>query len=180
MVVPPIVEESLPAAVEVTNRVARTFSLAIRFLPALIRRDVYLLYLVFRILDDLVDTAQPEARRRIEEVSAWAADGGPAIGREETILEDLFRRHPAMPRHAVVDFCVGQLDELDAVPVVTEDDRRQAYCTSGENNSLCCAGVKGQLHRDLERSQRNRHGEPSRIIAHDRFISQSFDQGVGN
>lgn len=122
MVANPVIEESLPAAVEVTNRVARTFALAIRFLPAPVRRDVYLLYLVCRILDDLVDTAQPEARRRIEQVRAWAEHGGPANGREEEILADLFRRYPAMPRHAVVDFCDGQLDELDAVPIETEDD----------------------------------------------------------
>lgn len=122
MVANPVIEESLPAAVEVTNRVARTFALAIRFLPAPIRRDVYLLYLVCRVLDDLVDTVQPEARHRIEQVRAWAAGGGPAAGREEDILADLFQRYPAMPRHAVVDFCDGQLDELDGTAIVTEDD----------------------------------------------------------
>ena len=119
MVVSPFVEEFLPTAVEVTNRVARTFSLAIRFLPSPIREDVYLLYLVCRTLDDLVDTARPEARKRLEEVRGWAATEGMAIEREETILEDLFQRYPAMPRHAVVDFCTGQLDELDAVLIET-------------------------------------------------------------
>jgi phytoene synthase len=143
MVANPVVEESLPAAVEVTNRVARTFALAIRFLPAPIRRDVYLLYLVCRVLDDLVDTAQPEARRRIEEVRAWAAGGGPAAGREEDILADLFRRYPAMPRHAVVDFCDGQLDELNGTRIETEVDLDlHAYRVAG-TVGLLMAGILG-------------------------------------
>ena len=39
---------------ETTRRVARTFSAACRLLPRGLRDDVYLLYLVFRTLDDLV------------------------------------------------------------------------------------------------------------------------------
>ena len=44
-----------------TRRVARTFSLACRLLPRDVRDDVYLLYLVFRTLDDLVDDGDPDA-----------------------------------------------------------------------------------------------------------------------
>lgn len=143
MVVSPFVEEFLPTAVEVTNRVARTFSLAIRFLPSPIREDVYLLYLVCRTLDDLVDTARPEARKRLEEVRGWAATEGMAIEREETILEDLFQRYPAMPRHAVVDFCTGQLDELDAVLIETEDDLDlRSYQVAG-TVGLLMSGILG-------------------------------------
>ncbi len=48
-----------------TNRAARTFSLACRMLPRPIRDDVYLLYLVFRTLDDLVDEGMPDAAERV-------------------------------------------------------------------------------------------------------------------
>lgn len=143
MVAHPIAHDSLPKAVEVTNRVARTFSLAIRFLPAAVRDDVYLLYLVCRTLDDLVDTGQPEARRRIEQVRAWADEAGPAVGPEEAILEDLFARHADMPRDAVIDFCIGQLDELDAAAIDTEDDLDlHAYRVAGTVGRLM-AGLLG-------------------------------------
>lgn len=143
MVTHTIARDFLPAAVEVTNRVARTFSLAIRFLPAPIRDDVYLLYLMCRTLDDLVDTGRPEARTRLEQVRAWAAGDGPPLGREELILADLFERHPAMPRDAVVDFCVGQLEELDATVIVTEEDLdHHAYCVAGTVGRLM-AGLLG-------------------------------------
>jgi phytoene/squalene synthetase len=39
-----------------TRRAERTFALACRLLPGEVRDDVYLLYLVFRALDDVVDT----------------------------------------------------------------------------------------------------------------------------
>ena len=45
----------LHEARDTTRRVARTFALACRLLPRPLRDDVYLLYLVFRTLDDLVD-----------------------------------------------------------------------------------------------------------------------------
>ncbi len=122
MVSSPIVHDSLPGAMEVTNRIARTFSLAIRFLPSAVRNDVYLLYLVCRTLDDLVDTGQPQAGRRMEQIRAWAEGGGSLIGREEAILQDLCERYPAMPRDAVADFCTGQLDELNVVTIETESD----------------------------------------------------------
>ena len=57
---------------DTTQRVARTFALACRLLPRGVREDVYLLYLVFRTLDDLVDDARPEAEGRVAAVEAWA------------------------------------------------------------------------------------------------------------
>jgi phytoene synthase len=140
MVAQPLARDTLPAAVEVTNRVARTFSLAIRFLPPSVRDDVYLLYLVCRTLDDLVDTGQPEARRRIEQVRAWAEGAAYPAGREEVILDGLFARHPAMPAEAVVDFCDGQLDELDGVFIETEADLDlHAYRAAGTVGRLMSA-----------------------------------------
>jgi phytoene/squalene synthetase len=55
-----------------TNRVARTFAIACRLLPRHLRNDVYLLYLVFRTLDDLVDHGDPAAAARVAAVRAWA------------------------------------------------------------------------------------------------------------
>jgi phytoene synthase len=149
-----VVEESLPAAKEVTNRIARTFALAIRFLPAAIRQDVYLLYLVCRVLDDLVDTAQPGARTRIEEVRAWAAGTGPAAGHEEAILADLFRRYPSMPVQPVIDFCDGQLDELDAVTIETEADLDlHSYRVAG-TVGLLMSGILGVSDAAADQSAR--------------------------
>ena len=65
-----------------TNRVARTFALACRLLPRPVRDDVYLLYLVFRTLDDLVDDGRPDAAERVAAVDAWARGGaGPSDAR---------------------------------------------------------------------------------------------------
>jgi phytoene synthase len=136
-------QEALPRAVEVTNRVARTFSIAIRFLPGTVREDVYLLYLVCRTLDDLVDNAQPEARGRLEQVAAWADGVGSLTGPEEVILESLFERYPSMPRDAVVDFCLGQLADLETPRIETEADLDlHAYRVAGTVGRLM-AGLLG-------------------------------------
>jgi phytoene synthase len=108
-----------------TRRVARTFALACRLLPRALRRDVYLLYLVFRTLDDLVDTGHAEAPTRIAAVEAWC-DGAAASSRETRILEDLAARRP-LPRPALVDFCRGMRDDLSGQPIPTERDLDD-YC----------------------------------------------------
>ena len=61
-----------------TRRVARTFALACRLLPREVRDDVYLLYLVFRTLDDLVDDGIPGAAEHVAAVTAWARGRGRA------------------------------------------------------------------------------------------------------
>jgi phytoene synthase len=144
----PVVHDTLPSAIEVTNRVARTFSLAIRFLPEPLRNDVYLLYLVVRTLDDLVDTQRPEAGSRVEQVAAWAEDGGAPTGREEAILAYLFETYPAMPRDAVIDFCIGQLADLTDTCFETEADLDlHAYRVAGTVGRLM-AGLLGVTHPD--------------------------------
>lgn len=110
---------------ETTKRAARTFSLACRLLPRDVRDDVYLLYLVFRTLDDAVDEGEPDADERLAAVEAWAA-GEPAASREVRVLDALAARHP-LPRDAFADFCRGMRDDLEAVPIETEDDLDR-YC----------------------------------------------------
>ena len=78
---------ALAEARATTNRVARTFALACRLLPRHVRDDVYLLYLLLRTLDDLVDEQHPEAAKRIEAVAAWA-EGRPASRTRELALLD--------------------------------------------------------------------------------------------
>lgn len=134
--------QHLPAAVQVTHRVARTFSLAIRFLPSALREDIYLLYLVCRTLDDLADTAAPEAEGTIALVRRWAA-GGRATGREAEILNYLFSRYPSMPRDAVIDFCDGQVRALGPIHIETEDDLdHYAYQVAGTVGRLM-VGILG-------------------------------------
>jgi len=108
-----------------TKRVARTFALACKLLPREIRNDVYLLYLVFRTLDDLVDDRDPDAEARIAAVEAWCA-GEPPRTREARLLADLATRHP-LPRAAVADFCRGMRHDLCATPIETEA-QLDVYC----------------------------------------------------
>ncbi len=115
----------LPEARATTRRVARTFALACRLLPRAVRDDVYLLYLVFRNLDDAVDDGHADAPERLAAVEAWCAGGAPR-GREATILADLATRHP-IPREALADFCAGMRDDLDGRRVETEEDLDR-YC----------------------------------------------------
>jgi phytoene synthase len=108
-----------------TRRVARTFALACRLLPASVRDDVYRLYLVFRTLDDAVDEAQPAAAMRVEAVERWAR-GGPAESQEARLLSEVDGRHP-LPREALLDFCRGMRDDLAGRTMATEDDLDE-YC----------------------------------------------------
>jgi len=112
-----------------TQRVARTFAIACRLLPPRVRDDVYLLYLVFRTLDDLVDDGRPEAEERIAAVEAWC-DGHPSNGsgptREVALLTGLAARHP-IPREALADFCAGMRQDLAAETFRTEADV-DTYC----------------------------------------------------
>ena len=109
-----------------TRRVARTFSLACRLLPRELRDDVYLLYLVFRTLDDLVDDGVPGAAARVAAVAAWAAGQQGARTREVAVLEDLATRH-TIPRDAFADFCAGMRHDLEGRPLRTEADV-DVYC----------------------------------------------------
>ena len=118
-------DADLLQARETTRRVARTFALACRLLPRDVRDDVYLLYLVFRTLDDAVDEGEPDADERLTAVEAWAA-GEPADSREVRLLEVLARRHP-LPRAAFADFCAGMRDDLQGTPILDEIDLDR-YC----------------------------------------------------
>jgi len=118
-------DADLVAAKQTTRRVARTFALACRMLPRDVRDDVYLLYLVFRTLDDAVDEGEPDAAGRLAAVEAWAA-GESACSREVDVLERLSRRHP-LPRAAFADFCAGMRDDLESVPILDEADLDR-YC----------------------------------------------------
>jgi 15-cis-phytoene synthase len=109
-----------------TRRVARTFALACRLLPREVRDDVYLLYLVFRTLDDLVDDGIPGAAEHVAAVTAWAAGEDGSHTREVAVLEDLATRHP-LPRDAFADFCAGMRQDLEGRPLRTEADV-DVYC----------------------------------------------------
>ncbi|MDP1849720.1 MAG: phytoene/squalene synthase family protein [Solirubrobacteraceae bacterium] len=118
-------DADLVAAKATTRRVARTFALACRLLPRHIRDDVYLLYLVFRTLDDAVDLGEPDAAGRLAAVEAWAA-GEPAGGREVRVLDALAQRHP-LPRREFAAFCAGMRDDLDGRPILDESELDR-YC----------------------------------------------------
>jgi 15-cis-phytoene synthase len=136
-------------AQEIIDRVARTFSLATRLLPPSIRSDVNLLYLVLRGLDDAVDQHAPDAAERLDAVQAWSSSGAVA-GREAELLDHLAVRHPAFPRDAIADFCVGQRHDLDPVPFLTERDLdRYCYRVAGTVGRIM-AVLLGTVHRDAD------------------------------
>ena len=139
-------DDVLLEAQATTRRVARTFSLACRLLPAHVRDDVYRLYLVFRTLDDLVDLGDPAADRRLAATEAWCLTG--AVGsREAAILDELDRRH-ALPRDALLEFCVGMRDDLAGTPIRTEDElERYCYRVAGTVGIVMAAvlGTRGTL-----------------------------------
>ncbi|MDA0169509.1 phytoene/squalene synthase family protein [Solirubrobacter taibaiensis] len=114
-----------------TRQVARTFALACRILPRDVRDDVYLLYLMFRTLDDLVDEGRVDAPDRIDAVVAWAVGDEEVLTPETTILSDLATRHE-LPRDALLDFCAGMSEDLDGVVYESEADvDRYCYRVAG-------------------------------------------------
>ena len=108
-----------------TRRVGRTFAIACRLLPRPLRDDVYLLYLVFRTLDDLVDTRSSQAPARIVAVEDWCRGATPA-SREARILAELHERRD-LPREALIEFCRGMRDDLGGSPIESEDELDR-YC----------------------------------------------------
>ncbi|MDQ6900053.1 MAG: phytoene/squalene synthase family protein [Candidatus Dormibacteraeota bacterium] len=122
-----------------TKRVARTFALATRLLPASVRSDVYLLYFVLRTLDDLVDAASPEALKALDRIENWAL-GGSGGSRETEILAHLAARHHDLPRDAVADFVLGMRTDLSGPTFVTEADvDLYAYRVAGTVGRLMAA-----------------------------------------
>lgn len=121
----------LAEARSTTKQVARTFALACRLLPRDVRDDVYLLYLMFRTLDDLVDEGRPDAVERVDAVAAWAAGFEGVETPEIAILGDLARRYD-LPRDALIDFCSGMHEDLEGVTYETEADvDRYCYRVAG-------------------------------------------------
>lgn len=140
-------------AVTAMSRHARTFWLAARLLPAPVRDDVVLLYLVCRTVDDLVDEGDPTAPARLEEIRTWAAGGAPR-GKEERILEHLRERHPTFPIDAVSDFCAGQEQDLGAVAFLTEAELDlYAYRVAGTVGRMMAA-VLGATEPAADRAAR--------------------------
>jgi phytoene synthase len=141
---------ALAEARATTERVARTFALACRLLPRAVRDDVYLLYLVFRTLDDLVDDGDPDAGARVEAVAAWAEGRSGAWTREVDVLNALAARHP-LPRAAFADFCAAMRQDLAREPFATEADvDRYCYRVAG-TVGLVMTSVLGA--RDLRRAE---------------------------
>jgi phytoene synthase len=81
-------------------------------------------------------------------VEAWCGGAAPSSA-ETRILADLDRRHP-VPRDAVLDFCRGMRDDLDHVPLSTEDDvDRYCYRVAGTVGVVMAAllGTSGNPQR---------------------------------
>lgn len=146
----PRVARLLPEASATINRVARSFSLAARFLPADVRAEIDLLYLALRRLDDLVDLDAPSgtaqraaATRRLADIRAWIDTGvvAGAASDELAIFVDLHRRHPSLPVDAIGAFIDGMESDL-AGPSIGTDEDLDRYCYQ-------VAGTVGRLMATL-------------------------------
>lgn len=123
-------------------------------LPRAVRSDVNLLYLVVRSLDDLVDEDDPSAATRLDQVELWAATGRVDC-REAAILDRLARRHPALPRDAVADFCEGQRRDLARRAFRTEDELNEyCYRVAGTVGRMMAA-ILGARHPDADGAARS-------------------------
>jgi phytoene synthase len=158
-----------------TRGAARTFSIACRMLPRAVRDDVYLLYLVFRTLDDLVDEGRPEAADRVEAVASWAAGEPGEATREVAILRALAERHP-LPRPALSDFCAGMRQDLGRETFATEADLDR-YCYR-------VAGTVGVVMTSVLGARNIRRAEPAAIalgVAMQRTnILRDIDEDLAN
>jgi phytoene synthase len=123
-----------------TRRVARTFAWACRLLPGDVRDDVYLLYLAFRTLDDLVDDGAPDAEARISAVEAWASRADGERTGEVELLDELAARR-GLDRTPFIDFCAGMRHDLAGDSIATESDLDR-YCYR-------VAGTVGVVMADL-------------------------------
>lgn len=132
----PRVAALLPDAQATINRVARSFSLAARFLPRQVRDDINLLYLALRRLDDLVDLEAPsgsaqraDAQRRIAAIRTWLSSSviDAAGGDELAIFVDLQIRTPTLPIDAIGAFLDGMEGDLSG-PVMESDADLDLYC----------------------------------------------------
>jgi phytoene synthase len=132
--VPALPSPSIGEARDTTRQVGRTFALACRLLPREVRDDVYLLYLVFRTLDDLVDEVDPDAVERIGAVAAWAQGTPREHTPEVALLTELDARHD-LPRVPIAQFCAGMRQDL----------RRESFATEAELDRYCyrVAGTVG-------------------------------------
>ena len=142
-------DERLAEARATTRRVARTFSLACRFLPRPLRDDVHRLYFVFRTLDDLVDTGSPDAEARVAAVERWARGQVP-VSPEAELLEQLAQRHP-LPRGALLDFCAGMRHDLAEAGVGSEEELdRYCYRVAGTVGIVMAAVLGTRRPADRE------------------------------
>lgn len=113
-------------------------------LPRSVRGDIYLLYRVFRTLDDLVDRAAPAAEERLEAVERWCRGAAPA-SEEARILEALSAGRP-LPVEPWLDFCEAMRQDLGQGSIETEADLdRYCYQVGGTVGVLSAAvlGARG-------------------------------------
>ncbi len=145
--------DAVAGARSVTERHATTFALACRLLPGEVRDDVYLLYLVFRTLDDLVDDADASAGARVDAVAAWAA-GEPAPDTPETAVLGALDRRLALPRAPLAEFCAGMRQDLSSARFDTERELdRYCYRVAGTVGEVMAhvLGVRSR-HEDARRA----------------------------
>lgn len=127
---------------------ASTLAPGLRLLPRDIRNDIYRLYHVLRILDDLVDEDRPEAQQRVCAMEHWAR-GEQADSPETRTLGELSLRH-TLPAHAFLEFCQGMRHDIARATIYTEGDLEH-YCQRvGGTVGIVLAHMLGTIRPDGE------------------------------
>ncbi|MGH2441581.1 MAG: phytoene/squalene synthase family protein [Chloroflexota bacterium] len=139
-------------AARITRSRARSFYLSSLFLPASIRRDVYIMYAYYRAVDDLVD--DPPAgwtRARIcAELRQWSnviagidAPASPLMGEVARVI----RARGVQPKCAAL-VIEGALLDLDRTEITTREELlRYAYLVAG-SVGMVMARILGANGRD--------------------------------
>lgn len=122
-----------------------TFAPGLRLLPSHLREDVQRLYKVLRTLDDFVDEDDPRASERVEAVERWA-QGEKADTPETLALSELVRRHPQLPRDALLDFCQGMRHDIAREGIDTEEDLTRYCQQAGGAVGIVLANLLGTLN----------------------------------
>ncbi len=130
---------SLPDGAPAADR--STFAPGMRLLPDEVRTDVYRLYQVLRVLDDLVDEDDPQAAQRVDAVERWAR-GEDTATPETLTLAELTHRYP-LSRAAVLLFCRGMRHDISRCAIVTKEDLSRYCLQAGGSVGIMLACLLG-------------------------------------
>lgn len=123
-----------------------TLAPGLRLLPRDLRSDVYRLYGVLRVIDDLVDHDRPEAEQHVAALEHWA-QGQPAENAGTGVLSDLTTRYALSPE-LFAEFAAAMRHDMARGVLATEEEV-ESYCQRvGGTVAIALAQIIGTLRPD--------------------------------